>query len=407
MTYKEWEKNTLIHKFKEVEKKYCLAGLTPQEKAECIIKRVKGGQNLSGYLAEVINVWTVLYLFSCDLTKEQRKFALWVAFGDKEFFSYLDENMRKFMVNCLRSWWILDYLKCYEADEKSGQYNFARENIPMEYVNNIINSPLFKTIIKEGDCANLCWLPVCREQQTVANSINDTGRISASQYKDYIQQAIECLQAGDYNKEHYLLLKGMGPEQKRRGGKICDEELQLANLLDEQILKINTRLDLINYFELRRDLGWIDKQYSFWINGIERERCAHMLKLLGVEDCETNLANFNLKKTEDNKLARHLFYLVFDYPFLFRQWYPRSKDGLSYARDVNSCPLFIPAYGENGLAMMRLKLNYTLASKGGFGAWVANIIAPKQLSPKLRNMEQEVSDRLYGRQPGIYTLKSR
>lgn len=387
--------------FGEVEDKYCLMGLTPREKAERIIHRIKGmylaDETTYGRLAPLVGSYdeVIPYLFSekCELSWEQRDFVIWCAFGGSDWTNYLMNNEFKFATDALERWGIIKALELYDSNEQDGKKWFESHKIPMQHVYHIVNN---KKIIQKYP--KLKSLQKKCSQFKCEQSINNTGRISVSQYHKLLQQATGLIKQGDYDKSNYELLNVMGAERSYQDAIVDDLFDDFVRTLVAQVTRIKTKEEMLQYLDLRHDLGWIDQQCHIAYGG--GKEVEHILKVLGIDERETNIDNFDLKNSKDIARCKELFPLAFEYPFLFMMWYPSRENfgGPSYA--INDRPVFVPNY-DNGLEKKRKELHYKLATRGVLGKVASKTLVPEKLGKLGQSLEQSMADAIYQkRHPG-------
>ena len=368
---------------------YSLQGLSPRQKAERIIKYIKGCNGVKDcYTAG--SIFDMVYLFSenCDLTWEQKDFVIYFTFildaiQDAHSNVVNSTSTYSLIIDALKRWEIIDALELYNNDEKAGIKWFEMHKIPMQHVYGIINDKrLFGEIARKYP--SLKSLPTKYLQYKCDECINDTGRVSIQQCNHLIELAVDLVKHGDYDKSHYDLLKVVGSEQIVYH---VDSVKELANALNAQIKNIKTKEELLKYLDLRRDLGWI---YYQWGNfGMPEQEYEQMLRLLEVEKSETDIRKFDLKNSKDIARCKELLPLAFDYPFLFEWWYDHDELGrIRYA-----APKFVPDY-DNGLEKKRKELHYKLATRGVLGRIASKTIVPKKLGKLGKKLEQKLANKL-------------
>lgn len=380
------------------EKDYVITGLSARQKAERIIKRLKGNYHAGDAIHDICNSYGFKYLFSenCELTWEQKDFVICCAFSklremnDSHRRSWIGssygDSFSDTMVNAFERWGIIDALKLYNNDEKAGFKWFESHKIPMQHVYRIINDDFFKYILRKYP--ELKLLPTKYNHYKCEDSINEFGRVSVQQYETLLKQSIDLLKNGDYDKSHYDLFRVIGPERSNTQNK------ELYNTLHKQVFHIKTKEDLLHYLELLRDFGWINDFFGWW--GMGNKELDYMLKLLGVKEEETNINNFDLKNSKDIARCKELFPLAFYYPFLFVEWYPGDHGKYS----VNMPPVFVPD-DDNWLEKKRKELHFKLAAKGVLGKILSKTIVPNKLGKTGKKLEQNIADRIYKKkQPG-------
>jgi len=380
-----------------IEYDWGLAELSPRQRADRIIKRLKGNTYGQSRIQSVSLDRLFFYLVSenCDLTWEQKDFVIYLAFDSASDVFSLNFGTRV-MTSALERWGIIDALKLYNNDEKTGINWFESHKIPMQHVYRIVNNARFFESIT-NKYPELQTLRNKYLQYKCEHSVNEVGRISCQQYDTLLKQDIELLKKGDYDKSHYEVLKVIGQEDVRY---VSDTSWQFLDELNRQIPHITTKENLIKYLELRRELNWMNERFSF-TSIFQYESCTtikkHMLTLLGVDEADTDIKNFDLKNTKDIQRCKKMFPLVLDYPFLFLKWYSRSN---SRGYFVNGVPLCVPDY-DNILEKKRKALNFKLGTKGFVGKIASKTVVPKKLGKLGTKLEQIIAASIYNKiRPG-------
>lgn len=150
---------------------------------------------------------------------------------------------------------------------------------------------------------------------------------------------------------------------------------------EKQLEALNARMNwFVTYFKVDPFLH-SDLEY----NGVRR-----FLGILGVEEKEADINNFDLKNTKDIKRCKEIYPLAKEYPLLFKGWYDR-KGNIKFS----------PTY-SNGLEKKRKEINTKLNEKSKTtsglkrGAMkVATKLVPEKLGKVATKIEQTVANVVY------------
>lgn len=349
---------------------YCFDWIEPQDRAAHIIDRMKISPWRHGlyqprrpgvYREDDMfqnNIrWIVLFSPYFNLTQEQKDFVIHCAFnkfptngkkdrtytpvsdplytGHKKWMN-TNPDLTKVVFDGLERWGIIDALELYAKSESDGREWFKEQKIPRQHVYQIINNDQFgKKYKKLQKACQKIPQKGYHGMRVYDQCVNNTDRVYMYRCVKLYCEAKELIQNGEYDISKYNLIKLLGPEQIYYQ---LGHGMNPCSVVRDQINKITSKEDLERYLELLHALCWYDGCFSPF-NCFYRDEWAKVRQILGIDEKETDINNFDLNNQKDVERCEDLFPLVLKYPYLFNKWYPQDEHG--WYIDGKQ-PLFVP-----------------------------------------------------------------
>jgi hypothetical protein len=347
---------------------YCFEWIEPENRSAHIIERMKLNPSRLGVynddrMFQNSLIWLNLFSTHFNLTKKQKDFAIHCAFNkfpmnclDDQTYTPVSDplytghakgvntefDFTDIIFNALERWDIIYALELYAKDEKAGTAWFNAQSIPIQHAYQIINNDQFGKRYQQlqKKCKKI---PQHYCENKEYECINNTGRVNLSAYSVNVLTTAYDIQNGQYDISTCGLVNLLGPEQSHYSN---SHNSLLYDSLQKQLNNIKNKQDLTKFLQLIHELGWCNTMFHV-THCFYKDDKTKMLQLLGVDDRETDIKNFDLNNSKDIERCEDLFPLVLKYPYLFNDWYPKRDK--SYLYNDRCSPLFVPNH-ENYLA---------------------------------------------------------